>query len=52
MCTACAPGPAPSIESCPYRAGQSVVETYPNMLSSTDIPIDHIIVVMQGKSLI
>ena len=32
---------------CPYRAGQSVVETYPVTLRSTGIPIDHIIVVMQ-----
>jgi len=47
LCTACASIPTPSVESCPYRAGQSVVETYPDMLRSTDIPIDHIIVVMQ-----
>jgi phospholipase C len=47
LCTACAPVPKSSIESCPYRAGQSMVETYPDMLRSTDIPIDHIIVVMQ-----
>jgi len=47
LCAACAPVPTPSIELCPFRAGQSVVETYPEMLSSTDIPVDHIIVVMQ-----
>jgi len=47
LCTACAPIPKTYIESCPYQAGQSVVETYPDMLRSTDIPIDHIIVVMQ-----
>jgi phospholipase C len=45
--TAYAPIPKPSIESCPYLAGQSVVETYPDTLRSTDNPIDHIIVVMQ-----
>lgn len=47
LCTACMPVPKPSVESCPYQAGQSVVETYPDMIRSTDIPIDHIIVVMQ-----
>ncbi|WP_040579558.1 alkaline phosphatase family protein [Methylobacter tundripaludum] len=46
LCTACTPIPKTYIESCPYQAGQSVVETYPDMLRSTDIPIDHIIVPM------
>lgn len=34
-------------DSCPYRAGQRLVETYPDMPRGSDIPIDHIIVVMQ-----
>jgi len=51
LCTACAPVPAPSMESCPYRAGQRVVETYPDMLRSSDIPIDHINEVMAAYRL-
>lgn len=37
----------PSIALCPHQAGQGVVETYPDMPRGTDIPIDHIIVLMQ-----
>jgi phospholipase C len=33
--------------SCPYQAGQRIEETYPLLPGGTDIPIDHIIVIMQ-----
>jgi phospholipase C len=46
--TASAPVSKPSSESRPYQAGQSgTADTYPEMLLNTEIPIDHIIVVMQ-----
>jgi len=47
LSVACAPDLKPAIGSCPYRAGQRVAETYPDMLPSEAIPIDHIIVLMQ-----
>jgi phospholipase C len=37
----------PTINSCPYQAGQRIEETYPLLPHGTAIPIDHIVVVMQ-----
>ena len=50
LCAACAPIPNSSIESSTYQAGQSMIETYPDMLRSSDIPIDHIIVLLIFRS--
>ncbi len=36
-----------TLESCPHRAGQGMEETYPNLPHGAEIPVDHIVVVMQ-----
>jgi phospholipase C len=47
LCTTCAAVSMAAADSCPYQAGQRLLETFPDMPRGTDIPIDHIIVVMQ-----
>ncbi|MGJ0485555.1 MAG: phospholipase C [Methylomicrobium sp.] len=46
MC-ACNPAPALKTNLCPFEAGQRIQETFPNLPHGREIPIDHIIVVMQ-----